>query len=509
MSSEQLSPKMLHCIDAGYPLLYLETFEEMKADHLIGTVAKSAARDVVEWDAANEIRDWRLCGSGQLVKSPRDLHISGLEQALQLFLDPEELEHKILVIKDGHHYFDNPRVISILKNIAYHILSGRIQATVIWVSPVLVLPPDLEQHITIFNTDPLSLGEIRDMILAFAEENYIALSSALLEEMAAAFKGLTEYEMKNIVSLAYASSGKLSHESLELILDQKRQVVKKSGILEMIQSEEDFDHIGGLESLKSWLKKKAAVIRDLERAAQFGVDMPKGVLIAGVPGCGKSLNAKAAAKLLGVPLLRLDMGRLLGKYVGESEARMRKAIALAEAISPCVLWIDELEKAFAGIKEGGGGAEVTTRLFGHFLTWMQEKKSAAFVVATANDILNLPPELMRKGRFDEIFYVGLPNEEERKKIFEIHIGKRRKTDLPDIRIDELVKRTKGYSGADIEGVVKESIEAVFTAGKSSLRTQDIIEAIHNTHSLSEIMREPLEKMTKEYETRKFKNASSS
>ena len=275
----------------------------------------------------------------------------------------------------------------------------------------------------------------------------------------------------------------------------------------MIPIKAGLDDIGGLENLKKWLKKKATVFNDLNRAIEFGVDMPKGVLIAGVPGCGKSLSAKAAAKLFDVPLLRLDMGRLLGKYVGESEANMRKAIALAEAISPCVLWIDELEKAFAGIGEGSGGAEVTTRLFGNFLTWMQEKTSAAFVVATANDILKLPPELMRKGRFDEIFYVGLPNDEERKKIFEIHISKRRQVDLPKIMLNELVQKTKGYSGADIEGVIKDSVEAVFAAGKSVLTTNEILEAIKNTHSLSEIMKEPLEKMSKEYETRKFKNAS--
>ena len=235
--------------------------------------------------------------------------------------------------------------------------------------------------------------------------------------------------------------------------------------------------------------------------------MPKGVLIAGVPGCGKSLSAKAVAKLFEVPLLRLDMGRLMGKYVGESEGNLRKAISLAEAISPCVLWIDELEKAFAGIGGNGGGAEITTRLFGNFLTWMQEKESPTFVVATANDITKLPPELMRKGRFDEIFYVGLPDEEERKRIFEIHISKRRSQDLNGIRVIDLVKKSKGFSGADIESVVKDAVESAFADGKNSIETQDIISAISNTHSLSEIMKEDLDKMTKEYESRKFKNAS--
>ena len=199
------------------------------------------------------------------------------------------------------------------------------------------------------------------------------------------------------------------------------------------------------------------------------------------------------------------MGKNMGKYVGESEENMRKAISLAEAISPCVLWIDELEKAFAGID--GSGSEVTVRLFGTFLTWMQEKTSPAFVIATANDITKLPPELMRKGRFDEIFYVGLPNRKERKKIFEIHIAKRRKSDLSNIDLDMLVSKTEGYSGADIEGVVKDAVENTFADDKTSLSTDYIISSINNTHSLSEIMKESLNKLSKEYETRKFKNAS--
>ncbi|WP_339240029.1 AAA family ATPase [Geobacillus sp. FSL W8-0466] len=181
-------------------------------------------------------------------------------------------------------------------------------------------------------------------------------------------------------------------------------MIKKSGILEMIPLKESFDEIGGLDNLKEWLFNKSRVFKNMNKAIEYGVDIPKGVLVVGMPGCGKSLNAKATAHLFRIPLLRLDMGRLMGKYVGESEANMRKAIKLAEAISPCVLWIDELEKAFAGIGNSGN-TEVASRLFGHFLTWMQEKQSPTFVVATANDISNLPPELLRKGRFDEIFYV--------------------------------------------------------------------------------------------------------
>lgn len=322
-----------------------------------------------------------------------------------------------------------------------------------------------------------------------------------------AFKGLTEFEITNLLALSYADDGALTRKDLRLIFDQKQQMIKKAGILEMIPLKETIDDIGGLENLKEWFERKAKVYKNITKAKKYGVDMPKGVLIAGVPGCGKSLNAKAAANLFGVPLLRLDMGRLMGKYVGESESNLRNAIALAEAISPCVLWIDELEKAFAGIGGTGGGAEVTTRLFGNFLTWMQEKDSLTFVVATANDITKLPPELLRKGRFDEIFYVGLPDRAERETIFKIHIAKRRPTDLNSIDISKLVDKTEGFSGADIEGVVKDAIESAFSDDKASIQTSDILEAIKNTHSLSEIMKDALEKMKQEYETRKFKNAS--
>ena len=237
------------------------------------------------------------------------------------------------------------------------------------------------------------------------------------------------------------------------------------------------------------------------------MDIPKGVLIAGMPGCGKSLTAKAAATMFGVPLLRMDMGRLMGKYVGESEANMRRALQLTEASSPCVLWIDELEKAFAGAGAQGGSSEVTTRLFGSFLTWMQEKDSLAFVVATANNISNLPPELMRKGRFDEIFYVDFPNQSEREKIASLHIGKRRRQDLAQIDIAALAKKLDGYCGADIESVVRDGIEAAFVAGKEHVTTEDLQAAIRRTHPISETMKDAIESMAKTYKSKKFTNAS--
>lgn len=495
----KLEENLIRYIDAGFPILYINSYEENKVDDII---KKSACgRKILEWNGVNGFVDFNS-------KSSLSMMDFSLVAVLKFLMESNELDGSLVVLKDVQSYLDEPEAVAVLKRISGMIGMGEIETSIIIVSPVRKIPRELEPYITIFEMDYLSTDEIKKVIEEFIEVNAVdTLRTELMEEMAIAFKGLTEFEIQNILALAYADDGELTRKDLSLIFDQKQQMILKSGILEMIPLKESLDDIGGLENLKKWLKKKAKVLKNTEKAQQFGVDIPKGVLIAGVPGCGKSLNAKAAAKLFEIPLLRLDMGRLMGKYVGESEANMRKAIALAEAIAPCVLWVDELEKAFAGIGGTGGGADITTRLFGNFLTWMQEKKSAAFVVATANDITKLPPELLRKGRFDEIFYVGLPNDNERKKIFEIHISKRRKQDLEGINLDTLINKTKGYSGADIEGVVKESIETVYSEDRSKLTTEDIVEAIKNTHSLSEIMKEPLKKMTEEYENRKFKNAS--
>lgn len=498
MEDRTFKAKLVRYIDAGFPIIYINTFEEDKVDSLISEI--SSGKEVYEWNETNGYIDFET-------KAPLQEDCS-FERMLDQLKVPDLLDRKILVFKDIIPYLDEPRIVSKIKGLARMINQGVVEATIIIVSSVLVIPKDIEKYVTILEMDYLNTEEIKAVIHSFVKERRThQVEACLVEEFALAFKGLTEFEILNLLALSYADDGELTRKDLRLIFDQKQQMIKKAGILEMIPLKETIDDIGGLENLKAWFIKKAKVYKNMNNAKKYGVDMPKGVLIAGVPGCGKSLNAKAAANLFEVPLLRLDMGRLMGKYVGESEGNLRSAIALAEAISPCVLWIDELEKAFAGIGGSGGGAEVTTRLFGNFLTWMQEKESPTFVVATANDITQLPPELLRKGRFDEIFYVGLPNKEEREKIFNIHIRKRRPQDLKNIRVKDLVSITEGFSGADIEGVVKDAIESAFAEDKVSIQTVDVIDAIKDTHSLSEIMKDALEKMTKEYESRKFKSAS--
>lgn len=504
MSKMSMIEKISQYMDAGYPILYMNTFEELKGVKSI--ISASGARQVLSWSYAEGLVLYKNGEAQDLYKN--DLAKTPIAIVLEQLLADSlyELEGKVIVFKDIHHYLEEPEVISLLKQLVNKINLGA-DFSIIFLSPIVKIPKELEKFITIIEAEYMGYDAIRKEIVDFIEYQELPkVADKLLDELAMAFKGLTKFEINNLLALAYANDGELTRADLGLIFEQKKQMIMKSGILEMVNVKESVDDIGGLENLKEWFAKKAKVIKNIHEAEKFGVDMPKGVLIAGVPGCGKSLNAKAASTLFEVPLLRMDMGRLMGKYVGESEGNMRRAIALSEAISPCVLWIDELEKAFAGIN-GHGGSEVTVRLFGNFLTWMQDKESPVFVVATANNIMDLPPELMRKGRFDEIYFVGLPKADERKKILQIHIKKRRPKDLAGIDLDKLVGKTEGYSGADLEGVVKDAVEDAFANGKQAVTTDDILRMIENTHSLSEIMKEPLEKMNKEYKERKFKNAS--
>jgi SpoVK/Ycf46/Vps4 family AAA+-type ATPase len=319
------------------------------------------------------------------------------------------------------------------------------------------------------------------------------------------FKGFGEFEIIQILNLAYQRSGAIKDSDIEFILEEKKQIIKKSGMVEILDFKENVDDIGGLENLKEWLRNKAKIFNQLEKAIEFGVDIPKGIMIVGMPGCGKSLTAKATAKLFNVPLLRLDVGKLLGKYVGESEDNMRRAISITEAVAPCILWIDEIEKAFAGVG-GANGNEVTTRLFGYFLTWMQEKNSSVFVVATSNDISNLPAEFLRKGRFDEIFFVDLPNDDERKNIFELHLKKRGKWNK-DIDSIKLIKESKEYSGADIEAVIKDCIEKSFIINKSKIETEDLLNVIKTTKPMAISLKDKIEKLRETLAKLDVKNAS--
>ncbi|MDP2902388.1 MAG: AAA family ATPase [Methylovulum sp.] len=498
-NTETLYANIRAHIESHYPLLYLVTFEEQQADQLITQLAAEDKHKIYEWNMARGVVDFQ---HKQPLADYRDL-ASTLENWLN-----DELTQHFLVIKDAHLAMrDNPLVITRLKALAHKLLhDDDTNATVLLISSQACIPPELEKFITLFELPLPDEANIRAIINRFVDRLDDTIDSKALADLTLAFRGLSEHEITQLLYRGYQQDGHVGSEDIDLVLKEKEQIIKKSGILDMVSSVEQLNDVGGLTQLKTWLKQKANVLHNLNEALAFGVEAPKGVMIVGMPGCGKSLTAKATASLFKLPLLRLDVGSLMGKYVGESESNMRRALQLAEAVSPCVLWVDELEKAFVGIGSGGAGSEVATRLFGYFLTWMQDKTGAVFVLATANDISALPPELLRKGRFDEIFYVDFPTCAEREGIFTIHLQKRNKNSVA-IDVKKLAEKTDGFSGADIEAVVKEAIEVAFVDNRTALSTERLLDVISNTFPLKEVMKHKVKEYEDKFKDLKIKAAS--
>lgn len=483
-------------IDALYPIIYINHFDFKIIDDIVLDISDS--RKVIEYNNGLGIVDFKT----KSVMKECDLF-----SFLKLVKD-DGYDHSVfIVLKDVHTQLDNPEIVSLLKYIAERNLYNECyNASIFIVASKFCIPEELEDLITVFDLPLPTVSEIKNIMIEFTKDLDIQVLEDVLSEIALSFKGLNEFQIKQILNLAYQDGGVLDFDDKQLILSQKEQLIKKAGLLEMIPVHETIDDIGGLENLKEWLYKKECIFNQLDKATKFGVDIPKGIMIVGMPGCGKSLAAKATAKLFEIPLVRLDVGRLLGKYIGESEENMRKALRLSEAISPCVLWIDEIEKAFSGVGGSGGGSDVTTRLFGQFLTWMQEKENTVFIVATANNISRIPPELLRKGRFDELFYVDFPNDEERRKIIEIHLKKRNKWNK-ELDIISLVKLTGGYNGADLEDIVKDAIENCFIEGRVQLTTEDLKLAQKNIKSISSTLKERIQEIKKAVENMDLKSAS--
>ena len=483
-------------IDALYPIIYINHFDFKIIDDIVLDISDS--RKVIEYNNGLGIVDFKT----KSVMKECDLF-----SFLKLVKD-DGYDHSVfIVLKDVHTQLDNPEIVSLLKYIAERNLYNECyNASIFIVASKFCIPEELEDLITVFDLPLPTVSEIKNILIEYTKDLDIQVLEDVLSEIALSFKGLNEFQIKQILNLAYQDGGVLDFDDKQLILSQKEQLIKKAGLLEMIPVHETIDDIGGLENLKEWLYKKECIFNQLDKATKFGVDIPKGIMIVGMPGCGKSLAAKATAKLFEIPLVRLDVGRLLGKYIGESEENMRKALRLSEAISPCVLWIDEIEKAFSGVGGSGGGSDVTTRLFGQFLTWMQEKENTVFIVATANNISRIPPEFLRKGRFDELVYVDFQNDEERRKIIEIHLKKRNKWNK-ELDIISLVKLTGGYNGADLEDIVKDAIENCFIEGRVQLTTEDLKLAQKNIKSISSTLKERIQEIKKAVENMDLKSAS--
>jgi SpoVK/Ycf46/Vps4 family AAA+-type ATPase len=357
----------------------------------------------------------------------------------------------------------------------------------------LDMPPSIEHLFTPLSLHALTPEAYHSFVQAVLRDLAgrlhveVKLSSADVSQLLSALHGLTFFEVRKIITQAVIEDGILGREDIVRVLDAKRQIIERSGVLEYFPHEHALGDVAGLDELKGWLRKRQAAFEDPKKAKEYGLSPPKGLLLIGVQGCGKSLCAKAVAAEWKLPLIRLDPSNLYNRYVGESEKNLKRATKLAEAMSPCVLWMDEIEKALSQEDAEGGPAQ---RIFGTFLAWLQDKKESVFVIATANDISKLPPELMRKGRFDEIFFVDLPAEAARRRILEIHL-ERRKRDPAKFDLLRLVDLTEGFSGAEIEQAVVSALYTAFSR-QEDLTTEAIAEEVELTKPLSVTMAERID-----------------
>lgn len=467
-------------IQAQYPLIYLVTFEEERAERTIAALSQREPRQrMYTWTMTHGMLEYgQQRGTGQQnnTVSPQ----AAINWAMR------QKEDSVFVFKDLHPFKDSPEVTRSLRD-AIEAFRGT-HKTIVLMSPVQEVPIELEKEVVVLDFTLPTMAELNKVLSAELEKSHASvITTEGREKLLKAALGLTRDEAEKVFRKSRVMAGRLTESEVDIVLSEKKQLIRRNGILDYIEEDETIDSVGGLEELKHWLKQRSGAFT--ERAREYGLPQPKGMLILGVPGCGKSLIAKTTARLWGLPLLRLDMGRVYdGSMVGRSEANLRGALRTAESISPAVLFIDEIDKAFAGSAgsaDSDGGT--SSRIFGSFLTWMQEKTSPVFVIATANRVERLPSEFLRKGRFDEIFFVDLPNEEERKEIFKIHLGKRR-SDTERFDFDQLSKVCEGFSGAEIEqGLISAMYEA-FAQGREFTQL-DIIAAIRATMPLSKTMSE--------------------
>ncbi len=471
-------------IAARYPIIYLVSWEEERVEKMIKFLSSKLFSNPVEfyvWSCAGGMES-----DGTRIEATED-PASALDKVIR------SKETGLYVFKDIHLFFNDPRLIRKLRD-TYRELKGTYK-TVFILSPSLVLPPDLEKEFTVVDVglpDPEEVGKLLESIIR-SHRNVDKLTPFLTPEMRdkliRAVLGLGAVEIELSLTRTLLGRDTLGEEVIDELLEEKAQLIRKSGTIELVRNRVGLNDIGGLENLKEWLRTRALAFTTQGR--KFGLDTPKGVLMMGISGCGKSLSAKAVASVWSLPLLRLELNQVYSGVAGTPEEAFRKAIKTVEATAPCVLWIDEIE---AGITRSGEktGDSPTSRIFGYFLTWMQEREAQVFVVATANQIDLLPPEILRKGRFDEIFFVPLPSLKEREEIFRIHLLKRDKS--PDkFNLDAIARNTEGLSGSEIEQAVVAGMFEAFSQGKE-LEDRDLLIASKSIVPLSTTMREEISKL---------------
>ena len=489
---------LANLVRARFPMIYVTTFEEDRVTKYI----KSVVTDVKQVKFPREVFTWTQTNG--LYNDTTNKSISDTTCPCKMFEFIRKYDKDaVFIIYDFHINFGvknrtpDYNAIRKIRDIIPDLKLSHTRKTVFFIAPELLIPESLQKEITIFDFPLPTLKEIRTKFDNMLNQNKAVELKVTEEEkdkLCKAALGLTLQEAESAFALAMVNDGKICIKDLGTILKEKVQVIKKTGILEFIPSEYTIKDIGGLDNLKNWLLKRNNSWS--EQAKKYCIPAPKGVLVTGVPGCGKSLTAKAMSTIWQLPLLKLDFGKVFSGLVGSSEENMRKALATAEAVAPSILWIDEIEKALSGVGSNGDSG-VSARIFGQFLTWMQEKESPVFVIATANNISNLPPELLRKGRFDEIFFVDLPTLSERKEIFKLHLDKRLKDEevasgVADIKnlCGELAKMTEGFIGSEIEQVVISALCDAFFENRP-LQFEDLAKNITTTVPLSTTQREQI------------------
>jgi len=498
---DNYSKKIRTLILAGCTVIQVVSHEWQRIHGFVNEVASDLNRNWFVWNSAKGLIKW---DSENTCFVDINKNLQDVNNFLNFF--DEYNSHiddngpAIFIAEDIHPYITNefPDYVRRIREFCH--LDIYTKKNLILSQPIKRIPPELIKELPIIEIElptKKQLGVIFDAVVETylndpnfeIDESNISKS----EELISTALGLTTMEAKVAFSKALIETKSLNESSIKYIIQEKENIIKKSGQLEYYHPEIDLDEVGGLDILKSWLNRRGKAFR--KGAQDFGVDTPRGVLLLGIPGCGKSLSAKAVAKVWNFPLLRFDLGKVYGSMVGESEQNIRNALNITKALAPCVLWIDEIEKGLAGIKSSDQtDSGVSARVFGTFLTWMQEKKKPVFVVATSNDISALPPELLRKGRFDEIFFVDLPTKKERKDIFEIHLRKKNR-DPTNFELEKLVEDSMQFTGAEIEEAVKEGLYRAFN-NNEQLKTEHILEAIKETSPLAVTMGEIIQDLRK-------------
>ena len=480
-------------LKARYPILYIPTSEEERVEYVIRScVQLYSNRGIYAWDFVDGY-----------VGNPNDNGFASRNplQALELIERLTPTNPAVFLLKDFHLFLTDISVARKLKNLT-KVLRNQ-SKNIIIIADEVNIPESLKDIITVLDFQLPQPSEIKKELLRVQESLGYNIPEASLNNLVSSCQGLSLERIRRVLSKIIATYKEVNIESLELIFAEKRQIISKTQILEFYPSKDKISDIGGLNNLKLWLKRRSGALS--KKAIEYGLPSPRGLLLVGVQGTGKSLTAKAIANEWNLPLLRLDIGKLFGGIVGESESRMRQMIQLSEAVSPCVLWIDEIDKAFSGI-DNQGDSGTTSRVLATFITWLSEKESSVFVVATANNIYKLPPEILRKGRFDEIFFIGLPNDKEKELIFKVHLSRLRPKSWTSYDISYLAKSARNFSGAEVEESITEAMHIAFSENRE-FTTEDIALSIEQFIPLAELNHDKIDELQEWADAGKIRLAS--